>query len=156
MTRKLATIIATLLGALVLLSCTYTTTADTPVDVEEVPEGALAFADEEQLEGTELSTEDTAPEAVADTCVSRVDDSVSFETMPGVSCGELLNAANHVLVPFGYSPDTRGVFAEVLRVCQNLDTEITYWPQSPQIPALADALVGTMCPGDRALIVEVS
>lgn len=155
MAKRLATIGAGLLGGFLLVSCTYEMEASPdPTDVEEAPEEALAFAEELLLAEGELLEEDVSAEPVPDTCVSRVDASVTFETMPGISCGEVLNAANHVLVPFGYAPDTRGVFAEAARICQNLDTELVYWPESPQIPALADALVGTLCPGDRSLVVE--
>ncbi len=113
----------------------------------------------EQLLSGQGSGEDwvvEGPEVVAE--VESGDDcddyAPAFETLPGVTCEEIYQAARVVLAWFeGFERLTdEGLHIQIVVLCDR-KSEVTYLPESTHIPALADALVGKLCPGDRSLIV---
>ena len=171
MLQRLLRVLAMLFGVFILVSCGGSETGpaqdaiDAAVD-DEIPD-SIPFADDEDTDSevdeqvetsttVELLDEQEGTVQVAEVCAFEDDESLSFETLPGVSCQEVIAEAQNVLIPFGYDATSQGFFTEIVTICQDLDIEITHLPESPQVPALADAIVGTLCPGDRALIVEAS
>ena len=156
MNKQSTRMVGTLFGVFLLASCGAAETNAVQDAEAEQPE-ALAFADDEaQPADDEVLADDAVvlSNAPAQTCTFGGDESLSFETLAGVSCEQIMDTAENILVPFGYSADTDGFFREVSSLCQDDGEQVAYHAQSPQVPALADAIVGRLCPGDRALIVE--
>ncbi len=77
-----------------------------------------------------------------------------------VTCDELFEAGKAVIVDFESQaslPDG-GIQLLISRVCTGSqgDAVMTYEPHEDYMPALADAVVGDFCPGDRENIVAAS
>ena len=82
------------------------------------------------------------------------------KVFPETDCDEMFETGRAVLAEF---PDYEDALDGAIQLFLSLvctgaqsDTPVTYRPEELHMPALADAVVGTMCPGDRANIVPES
>ena len=75
-------------------------------------------------------------------------------------CDEMFETGRAVLAEFPEYVDALDgaiqLFLSLVCTGAQSDTPVTYRPEEQHMPALADAVVGTMCPGDRANIVPES
>ena len=83
-----------------------------------------------------------------------------IDVLPDVSCDEAVETARAALAAFPDHADGNESAMQlwVSRICTGAASPdpLTYLPDEPHIPVLADALVGVVCPGDRAKIVAES
>jgi len=136
--------IGMILTALVMItSCTSSTGDETPAVVAAEPTP------------TPVAANPTAePETQDDRCDGG---GARFVPALGKSCSDVYEMTRSVLVRYdGYQQiNAMGVELEAGVICSAAagDSVKTYLPESTHIPALADALIGDFCPGDRGNFV---
>jgi len=108
-------------------------------------------APEPEASTTTVTTTTVASGGSSETC-AHPESNINFETLPGITCTQALELADHILVEFGFETDSVEAYRETALVCADPTEPVTYF-ESSHVGILIEALVGSHCPGDLAMFV---